>query len=162
MAPRKVRLVGDLVRGLSVNDAEAQLLFERRRAAKPLLKLLRSGMTAAKEAKKLAMEKLIVESIRVDQGPMLKRFLPRARGSASPIQKKMSHVMIVLAESEKARAPKFTITAPKKVKTPKEERQRPKKGKGVLPADDGAPRESKKSSGFLKKVFSRKTASGGA
>src|SRR3989344_3194296 len=93
IAPRKVRSVGDLIKGLSVNEAEAQLLLQRRRASVSLLKLLRSAVAGAKE-KKMQPDALYVESLRVDQGPMLKRFLPRARGLATPIQKKTSHVTI--------------------------------------------------------------------
>src|SRR5271157_1596534 len=86
MAPRKVRSVADLIRGLSVNEAEAQLLVQRRRPAGALLKLLRSAVANVKNNDKQAnIEHLFISEIRVDQGPMLKRFLPRARGSASPI-----------------------------------------------------------------------------
>ena len=87
MAPRKVRSVADLVRGLHVNDAEAQLLVQRRRPAKALVKLLRSAVSNAKN-NKMNVDHLFVKEIRVDGGPMLKRYLPRARGSASPLQKR--------------------------------------------------------------------------
>ncbi|WP_423790321.1 large ribosomal subunit protein uL22, partial [Listeria monocytogenes] len=79
-------------------EAEAQLLSVRKRAAKPILKLLRSAMANIKNNKRMSGENFYIESLRVDQGPMLKRVLPRARGTASPIQKKMSHVTLVLAE----------------------------------------------------------------
>ena len=96
IAPRKVRVVADLVRGLSVNDAEAQLIVERRRPAGPLLKLLRSAVAGAGNDRRLEPAKLYVKEIRVDKGPMLKRVLPRARGVATPIQKKMSHVLSLI------------------------------------------------------------------
>src|ERR1700734_2859952 len=115
IAPRKVRSVADLVRGLSVNDAEAQLLVQRRRPAKSLLKLLRSAVSNAKTNKQLNPDHLFIKEIRVDQGPMLKRILPRARGSASPIQKKMSHVTITLGVNTKLN-PKYKIVPPKKTK----------------------------------------------
>ena len=117
MAPRKVRSVGDLVKGLSVNDAEAQLLVQRRRPAKALLKLLRSAVANAKTNQKLNADHLFIENIRVDGGPMLKRILPRARGSASPIEKKMSHVTITLGVNETLK-PKYTIVTQKKTKLP--------------------------------------------
>ena len=79
IAPRKVRSVADLIRGLPVQDAEAQLMVQRRRPAKPLLKLLRSAVANAKNNKQNA-DHLFISEIRVDQGPMLKRMLPRARG----------------------------------------------------------------------------------
>ena len=121
MPPRKVRLVADSLRGMHVNEAEGALLYERRRAAKPLLKLLRSAVANA-NVKQLNPDQLFVESIQVDQGPMLKRFLPRARGMATPIQKKMSHITMVLGETTKQ--PRFKIVVPKKVKTPAGETKR--------------------------------------
>src|SRR6202044_4234810 len=116
IAPRKTRSVADLIRGLSVNDAEAQLLVQRRRPSQALLKLLRSAVANAKN-NKLNADHLFVSEIRVDGGPMLKRSLPRARGSASPIQKKMSHVTITLGLNTKLN-PKYKIVPPKKTKLP--------------------------------------------
>src|ERR1700734_3396770 len=116
IAPRKTRSVADLIRGLSVNEAEAQLMVQRRRPAKALLKLLRSAVANAKN-NKLNADHLFIKEIRVDGGPMLKRYLPRARGSASPIQKKMSHVTMVLGVNPKLK-PKYKIVVPKKSKLP--------------------------------------------
>ena len=113
MTPRKVRLVASVIRGMGASEAEAELVMQTRRAAGAILKLLRSAVANAREMK-LDVDKLFVQTIRVDQGPMLKRFLPRARGSASPIEKKMSHVSIVLEEGGKAITKKFSIVAPKK------------------------------------------------
>lgn len=153
IAPRKMRLVSNLIRGLSVNEAEAQLLFERRRPARPLLKLLRSAVQAAKNAKHFDLGKLYVESIRVDQGPMLKRHLPRARGVATPIHKKASHVTLVLAESNVLKPPRFTIVVPKKAKLPPAERG--KKKKEVRQPTE--PAAQIKKPGFFRRMFSRKS-----
>ena len=98
IAPRKVRSVSNIIKGLPVDEAEAQLLVQPRRASKPLLKLLRSAIANAKNKESDSGLGWKVGSIRVDQGPMLKRYLPRARGMATPIQKKMSHVTLVLVE----------------------------------------------------------------
>lgn len=157
IAPRKVRSVADLIKGLTVNEAEAQLLVQRRRPAKPLLKLLRSAVANAKNNKRLDPNHLFIASIRVDQGPMLKRSLPRARGSASPIHKVMCHVTLILGVNEKL-ASRFTIVVPKKAKiVPGQEshkgnkvKKAPKTEKGILASKENA--EMKKS-GFLKKVF---------
>jgi large subunit ribosomal protein L22 len=154
MAPRKVRAVGNLLRGLSVSEAEAQLMFQPRRASQPLLKLLRSAKANAVNNARLDASKLYVQTIFVDPGPMLKRILPRARGSASPIQRKMSHVTLVLAESEQPKRSRFTITVQKKAKkavpeTRKEKKVQEKKGL------DAAPRTSQ--GGFFKRVFRRKS-----
>lgn len=158
MAPRKVRSVGDLIKGMSVNEAEAQLLFVTRRAAKPLLKLLRSAVAAAKLAGKMDMEKVVVESVRVDGGPMLKRYMARAQGSMAEIQKKMSHVTIVLAESAKADNSRFKIAIHKKTKHLAHEEGGKKKPKKEVAEKQQRP----KNPGFFKKVFQRNTGNKGA
>ncbi|MFQ5753774.1 MAG: 50S ribosomal protein L22, partial [bacterium] len=127
IAPRKVRSVADLLKGLPVNEAEAQLLTNRRRPAPALLKLLRSAVADAKNTKQLNIDKLYIESLRVDQGPMLQRHLPRARGMATPIQKKMSHITLTLAENLKVGEPRFKIVVPKKAKLPSGEKKKSKK-----------------------------------
>lgn len=157
MAPRKVRAIADIIRGMSVNEAEAQLIFQRRRASKALLKLLRSAMANAKN-NNLNPDKMIIGKITVDGGPMLKRALPRARGSASPIQKKTSHVTLVLKEVENPKEKRFNIVAAKKVK--KAENVPPKKKKAESKEDGHSHANTKKTDkndpGFFKKVFRRK------
>lgn len=155
MAPRKVRLVADSIKGLSVNEAEAILMHQSRRPAAPLLKLLRSAVSNAKSSKKLDPEKLFVKNIRVDKGPMLKRSLPRARGMATPIQKKMSHVTLILEENANLAKPRFTIVIKKKVKKSNEKaapKAKPKAGKEEAPAP-----AKNAQKGFLKKMFNRKS-----
>ncbi len=112
IAPRKVRSVAGLMRGLAVVEAEAQLMVQPRRAAVPLLKLLRSAIANAVNTKSLDKDKLYIESLRVDQGPMAKKMFPRARGRGVIIQKKMSHVTLVLGERDGA--PKARFVIPKK------------------------------------------------
>jgi large subunit ribosomal protein L22 len=153
MTPRKVRAVADLLRGLSVNEAEAQLFLQRRRPAKPLLKLLRSAVASAKNGK-LNVDKLVIGSIRVDQGPMLKRHLPRARGMATPIQKKMAHVMLVLREEETLAKPRFIVLPPEK-KVKKEKRARVKEEKPRVEERSTPARE--KRPGFWRRMFRRKS-----
>jgi len=155
IAPRKARLVADLLRGLSVEEAEVELLTNRRRAAAALLKLLRSAVANAKRAT-LSPEKLYVKEIKVDQGPRLKRFLPRAFGRATKIEKKMSHVTIVLGELEKPRPSKFIIQGKpkkeKKVKTPKAE-----KTKEEFKEKKVAAPKPKEQPGFFRRIFRRKS-----
>ena len=159
IAPRKVRSVADLIRGLPVQDAEAQLMVQSRRPAKPLLKLLRSAVANAKNKSQNA-DHLFISEIRVDQGPMLKRHLPRARGSASPIQKKMSHVSLTLGVNEKLQ-PKYKIVVSKKAKLPPGEdrpsgkKRVPKKTEGERPAP-----EPRRNPGFFQRVFRRKAGMG--
>ncbi len=159
IAPRKVRSVADLVKGLSVNDAEAQLLVQPRRPAKALLKLLRSAVANAKNNQRLNPNHLFIASFRVDGGPMLKRMLPRARGSASPIQKKMSNVTLVLGVNENL-TPKYQIVAPKKTKIPRGEERKHPKAKGASSGKETmrpeAEKKSEKKPGFLKRMFNPK------
>ncbi|MDP2669022.1 MAG: 50S ribosomal protein L22, partial [bacterium] len=151
--PRKVRSIANLIKGLPVGEAEAQLILQRRRASLPILKLLRSAIAAAGNTKKISKEMLYIESLRVDGGPMLKRHLPRARGSASPIQKKMSHVIIVLAEKERLPKPRFSIVVQKKAKMPGGGGKKPKKKD--KPATEEETKKAEKPN-FFKRAFSRK------
>jgi large subunit ribosomal protein L22 len=97
IAPRKVRAVADLVRGKPVGHALNLLRFTSRAAALPLAKLLRSAVANAQRGDQSPdVDRLVVASITVDQGPSMKRFMPRAMGRASKILKKTSHVSVVL------------------------------------------------------------------
>lgn len=98
IAPRKVRLVADLVRNKTVEEAQTILEFTIKRAAQPLLKLLKSAIANARHNFQLDEKNLYISKILVDEGPKYKRWMPRARGQASPIQKKTSHVTLVLDE----------------------------------------------------------------
>ncbi|OGZ01902.1 MAG: 50S ribosomal protein L22 [Candidatus Liptonbacteria bacterium RIFCSPLOWO2_01_FULL_53_13] len=154
MAPRKVRAIADIMRGLSANEAEAQLLLMPRRAAKPLLKLLRSATAGAKQRNIANAEDLVIEKITVDGASMLKRSLPRARGSASPIQRKMSHVTLILGAPKAEAKRRFTIVVKKKSKLPPEE-TKVKKKKQSVKEEDTKGRERK--AGFFRRMFARKS-----
>ena len=164
MAPRKVRSVGDLIKGLPVNEAEAQLLAQTRRPSKALLKLLRSAVANAKNNKQENVQHLFVESLRVDGGPMLKRMLPRARGSASPIQKKMSHVTLILGVNENLKS-RFKIVVVKKAKNvgpstdSKKRTKRLPKGEQTEKEAGNEPKQ-KKNGAFWKRTFNRKAMGG--
>jgi len=103
MAPRKVALVASLVRGKPVGSALNILQFTRRAAAKPVAKLIRSAVANATDLSKgqVDVDALYVKAISVDQGPNARRYLPRAMGRATRINKKSSHVRVVLAEVER-------------------------------------------------------------
>jgi large subunit ribosomal protein L22 len=98
MTPRKMRVVANQVRGMRAAKAVEFLTFCRRRAARPILKLVRSALANADQKGDVDVDNLQVKKIEVDQGPTLKRFMPRARGIATPILKRTSHVMVVLEE----------------------------------------------------------------
>ena len=152
IAPRKVRLLANTLKGLPVGEAEAQLLLYSQRAAKPLLKLLRSAVSSAKNNQKLNADHLVISSVRVDQGPMYKRSLPRAMGRATPIHKKMSHVVLILEEALKPAVPRFTIVPP-----PKKEKKSLKK-KGAKPKPQEFKTEKSKGKvGFFRRFFRRKS-----
>ena len=149
IAPRKVRLISDTLKGMPVKEAEAQLILRVQRSAKPLLKLLRSAIANARN-QKMDASRLFVSSIRVDQGPMLKRFLPRAQGRATPIHKKMSHVTLILSEAETRPVERFIINLPVKQKKTKKEKVRPK-----VEADKSEKKVERP--GFFKRLFRRKS-----
>ena len=98
MAPRKIRLVVDTVRGKDVNEAVRILSFLNKKAAPIIKKLLKSAIANAQQNKTVDVDNLFIKHISVDQGPTLKRYMPRAMGRASEIKKKTSHVNLVLEE----------------------------------------------------------------
>ena len=98
VAPRKVRIVANLVRGKAVGDAVSILMFTNRAAAHAIRKLLVSAIANAEDKSKgnVDSDNLIVKHISVDQAPTLKRWMPRAMGRATRINRKTCHVSIVL------------------------------------------------------------------
>ncbi len=100
-APRKVRLVADLVRGKKLGEAMKFLMFSTKKSSRDIAKLLKSAASNAKnDFKVVDTESLYINKITVDEGPTLKRFMPRARGSASSIKKRTSHVSVVLGDKK--------------------------------------------------------------
>lgn len=95
-SPRKVRLVANLIKGKKVEEAKSSLNFLVKRAAKPLSDLLDSAIANAEHNFNITADKLFVREFRVDEGVVLKRRMPRARGMAYPIKKRTSHVFIQL------------------------------------------------------------------
>lgn len=94
-SPRKVRLLADLVRGKKVKDALATLQFVEKRASGPFAKVIASAVAnATGQGKDPAT--LVVKTVRVEKGTVMKRFMPRARGSASRINKRSSHIIVEL------------------------------------------------------------------
>jgi len=98
IAPRKVRLVADLVRGMDANKAVAVLNNVRKRGADPMAKLVKSAIANAKNNLEMDENKLYIAELRVDEGPTLKRWRPRAFGRAYGINKRTSHIKIILKE----------------------------------------------------------------
>ena len=101
ISPRKVRLVADLLRGKDVKKAKAILDFTIKRAALPLRKLLNSAVANAWHNHRLKEDELYIQEINVNEGPRLKRYRARAQGQAYTIQKRSSHVSLVLGLKDK-------------------------------------------------------------
>jgi len=131
IGPRKVRLVADLIRGRKVQDAKNILKVLNKASAKPMLKLLESAIANAKHNHEMEAETLRVQAITVNEGPVMRRFMPRAHGSASPILKRSCHIYLELGainnfkkdgkkveakieKEEKKEAKKAVKAAPKK------------------------------------------------
>jgi len=90
-------LAADLIRGKKSEEALNLLTFTPKAAAKIILKLLKSAVANATQ-KKIDVDRLYVKTVTVDQGPTMKRFMPRAQGRATSIRKRTSHITIVLDE----------------------------------------------------------------
>jgi large subunit ribosomal protein L22 len=98
MSPYKVRRVLDLVRGLPVEEAEHVLRLTQRGAADPIAKTLKSAVANAEHNHALDAEELFIAEAFADEGPTLRRFKPRARGRATRIDKRTSHITIVVSD----------------------------------------------------------------
>ncbi len=104
VSPRKARLVADLVRGKSVQEARAILAFATRDAAVPVRKVLESAAANADHNHGMRSDELVLAHVTVDPGPTIKRFRPRAQGRATPILKRTCHITIGLAQAPEGAA----------------------------------------------------------
>lgn len=112
ISPRKVRVVADMIRGKNVAQADIILTYVAKKAKSPLRDLLASAIANASHNHKVDVANLFVKEIRVDQGFVLKRSIPMARGSAFPMKKRTSHVLLVLDVKEpKIKKTKKTVKA---------------------------------------------------
>lgn len=153
IAPRKVRLVAELIRGKKVSEAQTILQFCTKRAAHPIQKILRSALASMEKKTQSNDSNLYVASVAVQEGSKLKRYRPRARGRAYPIEKKTSHITLVLNEivpsTPVAKQKEIQETLPESSKTTFET-EKPK----FRPAKEIIKR---KSEGGLRRIFRRKT-----
>ncbi|MBO2452287.1 50S ribosomal protein L22 [Actinomadura barringtoniae] len=104
VTPMKARRVVDLIRGLPAAEAQAVLRFAPQAASEPVGKVLASAIANAEHNFKLDTDTLVVSSAWVDEGPTLKRFRPRAQGRAYRINKRTSHITVVVAPQEEVAA----------------------------------------------------------
>jgi large subunit ribosomal protein L22 len=117
IAPRKMRLVTNLVKNMNALDAMVQLEHTEKKASPMLIKLIQSAVANAKNNFSMDPQHLFIKSITADMGKVMKRYFPRARGSAFEIRRKMSHVNIVLEERKKSKASKIKAGFLNKVKS---------------------------------------------
>lgn len=153
IAPRKIRLVTDIIQGMEIRRAENHLKFIPKRTAQPILKLLHSATANAQHNFKIDKESLYIKKIVVNEGTPFKRWRPVSRGRAFPILKRTSHIDLVLGVKEgalikKAETPPGVEEIKKEavVKKPKPVIRAPKKfakGLGLK--------------GLTKKIFRRKS-----
>lgn len=99
-SPRKARLLADLIRGKKVMDAKYALMFADKKSAPVFIKLIDSALANAKQNFSIDSENLFVKLATVNAGVTMKRSMPRARGSAFPINKRTSHILVELAVKE--------------------------------------------------------------
>ena len=109
-SPRKVRLVANLVKGKKVEEVKNTLAFLVKRASKPLSDLIDSAIANASHNFNISADQLYVKEFRVDEGVVLKRRMPRARGMAYPINKRTSHVFIELDTIDNIPTKKSKVT----------------------------------------------------
>ncbi len=96
VAPRKARLIADQVRGMHIEQARALLEFSPRGAAQDIRKLIDSAAANAENNHDLVADEMRIAQITVDEGPIIKRWIPRARGRATRINKRTSHIAMAL------------------------------------------------------------------
>ena len=99
-SPRRVRMVADMIRGKKAADALAILRFQQRKAAKMLTKVLNSAIANASENDDADADTLVVTRVDIDGGPVQKRWLPRSMGRANRLNKRTSHVTVVVDSPE--------------------------------------------------------------
>lgn len=98
VTPRKARLVLDLVRGKSIDEAQATLQFMPNQAASVIFKVIKSAAANAVHNHQMDADKLFVKACYADEGVVMKRFMPRAKGNAAQILKRTSHITVVVSD----------------------------------------------------------------
>lgn len=162
IAPRKVRLLADLIRGKTVKESQVILSFVVKKGSLPLLKLLNQAAASAINNFQLDSGNLYISKVAVDEGPKYKRWRPRARGQTYEIQKKSSHITIVLEEKVKTKRKAKTVRKMAKVgnRAPQQRGGEGKEDKSRAPAMGG--KEDKSSASKpkiergIRRIFRRK------
>lgn len=153
IAPRKMRLLVDLIRGEKVQKAMTLLDFSIKKGSKPLKKVLEQAVANAENNFQLEKSSLYISKITIDEGPKLKRWRARARGRAARIEKKTSHISLVLSEVKEKK--KKRVKKPSLAKVRKVKEKKTKKVPAFKPEKKKILRPVKEVKGF-KRVFRRK------
>lgn len=168
VSPRKAGLVAGLVRGRQVNEALAQLKFVNKKAGRFVSKLLESAIANAKHNYDLTADNLLIKQIWVGKGATFHRWMPKAHGRATPLNKTTSHITIVLGEIKDSGAKiarKVEAAAPTKLsdlaKSSEEKSAKIKDSTNEAEVkvdnfEQVAKRDGSSKAGFVKKVFQRK------
>lgn len=162
LSPRKVRLVTDTLKGMPVSRALVELEHRVKRAAGPVRKLLQSAIANAANNFQVEEQKLFIKEIRVDAGRVLKRSMPRAFGRAAPIRKRSSSVILILGVRGADVLPRRKSRTESSPATQRIREVEPRELKGSLTVkqkgirETEKPRDTKKSKGFVKRIFQRK------
>lgn len=98
ISAQKVRLIADLVRGKAINDVMKSLSFRDEKASKMMKKLIESAVANAEVKQVIDVDNLYVKTVFADEGPYIKRFMPRSQGRATEIKKRTCHINVVLDE----------------------------------------------------------------
>jgi large subunit ribosomal protein L22 len=114
VTPQKARRIGDLIRGLEVDEALALLKFAPQAVAENFYKLVESAVANAESTEALSRTNLVISKVHVDEGPTMKRWRPRAKGAANRILKRSSHLTVVVTPAETAPTTSTTTTTSKK------------------------------------------------
>ena len=104
LAPRKARIIANLIRGQNVSSAINNLRFMNKAGSREFFKLIVSAVANAEDQGEEDVESLVISSVMVDQGPTLKRWRPRAHGRATRVEKKTSHITLEVAPQPQAQA----------------------------------------------------------
>ena len=157
IAPRKVRTTAHLVKGMRVEDAERELAHRIKRSSDPLRKLLQSAITNARHNFHADASTLLVKDIRVNAGPVSKRFRPRAFGRAAPIRRRTSHVLLILeAKGAIAASPVKERTSVVREATREDLRQDEGVSRERGEKSDMGRQSKPKESKFIRRIFQRK------
>ena len=158
ISPQKTRLVANLIRGKSVEEAKKTLMFTEKKSAETLLKVLNSAIANAEVKNVEDPEILLVSRVWVDQGPVQRRQQPRARGRVNILRKPTSHITLVVSEDVKAKEEAEARQAAIEAKRAKKREAKKKAAAGEKKAEDKKETKTEKAKAVTKKAATKEKA----